>query len=189
MKVKITYPHIEKKKRHRQDIINWIKWSFLSSASICIFLNLVIGGSLWSLIVTWALWIAWSFIIWPDLVECNRISLWMRLVTGTAVLLSIITILYAPNAATEGLPLVWFIGISVAGVLFFTDLERQKQNMMPMIMLIAICLIFSVRGIIVGRITWEIIAMGISAFILLIACFLVLRNGFLREIKKRFHVR
>lgn len=189
MTIKITYPRLNKKHWKRQSVVARIKWAFLAIAAICAVLNVLTGGPPWSVIVLWALWTAWSFIIWPDLVECNRISLWIRLVVSVAVLLSIIAVLFAPNAAAGGVPLVWFIGITVAGILFFTDLERQQQNMLPMLLLIAVCLATSIGGLLTGNVTWELVAVGAFALAILVACMVVMRNGFVREVKKRFHTR
>lgn len=189
MTINITYPQLAKKRLKRQHNMTRIKWLFLGAAALCALLNLLIGGQPWSVIVLWALWTIWSFLVWPDLIECNRISLWIRLVVSAAVLLQIIAVLFAPNAAAQGVPLVWLIGITGAGVLFFTDLERQQQNMLPMLLLIAVCLAASLYGLLRGRMTWELMAMGAFALAILIACLAVMRNGFAREIKKRFHRR
>ncbi|MDL2257953.1 DUF6320 domain-containing protein [Eubacteriales bacterium OttesenSCG-928-K08] len=189
MKIKITYPHIADKKWPRKKVIALIRLVFLGIAALCVFLNIVTKTSPWSVIVLWALFTTWSFIIWPDLVEFNRISLWIRLVTSTAVLLNIIAALFSPNAATAGVPIVWFIGVTVSGILFFTDLERQKQNMLPMLLLIFVCIFSSISGLILRGVSWELIVMGVFALALLVACFIVMRNGFVQEVKKRFHTR
>ncbi|MDL2217345.1 DUF6320 domain-containing protein [Christensenellaceae bacterium OttesenSCG-928-M15] len=189
MKVKITYPQVEKKKMWRQDMIEWAKWLFLFAAIACIAVNAATGGPAWCLIGIWSFGMIWSFLISPELVEQNRISVWIGLITSASILLLIIDALFRAGWSAMVVPLVHFGGLAVAGILFFTDLERQKQNMLPMLLLIAAGLMSFAGGLLLGRRNWALIAMGAFAFALLIACIAVLRNGFAREIKKRFHIR
>ncbi len=186
MKVNITYPHAEKRLECRRSLLLWSKWILFAACALCVFLNLVIGGPAWSVIVVWAGWTCWSFLIWPDLVSCNRMSLWIRMVLSAALLLSIIALLFT-QSARNGIPLVWFIGESVAGALFFTDLSRQKQNMPPMLLLLAMGLMISVFGMIFVGITWEFIATGIAAVIIIIAGISLLGDELIQAIKKTIH--
>lgn len=189
MTVKITYPKVAKTKMWRQDIINWAKWIFVLVSIICALVNLAAGGPAWSLISIWGLWMVWSFFISPVLVEYNRISSWFRFLTNSSIMLFIIDSLSFSGWSIMVVPIVQFGGLAVSAILFFTDFERQKQNMLPMLLLTVICLIYSIGGLLLGRVTWEMITMGAIAFLLLIACFVVLGNGFVREFKKRFHTR
>lgn len=188
MKINITYPHIEKKKRQRQDIINQAKWPFVLAAVACAIVNISVGPPAWSLIALWSIWMVWTIVISPDLVEYNRIRLWIRLITNTSVLLIIIDLLFPPGWSIDVVPIVYFSGMAIAGVLFFTDLVRQKQNMMPMLTLIAIALISSAAGLIIWH-NWELIVMGATALTLLIVSIIVLGKDFVREFQKRFHIR
>ena len=79
----------------------------------------------------------------------------------------------------------------MSGVLFFTDLERQKQNMQPMLLLIILSLIGSGVGLPVWQeeSRWALAVMGMVALVLLIACIATLGSDFLRELKRRFHVK
>ena len=97
MKVKIVYPHVETKKPQRQDVIHWAKWPFLLSAFVCAVVNVAVGGPAWCLIALWSLWMVWSFLISPDMVEYNRISVWIKLITSTSILLMIIDALFLPG--------------------------------------------------------------------------------------------
>jgi len=189
MKVKITYPTVERKRIQRQDVIRWGKWLFLLAAIICVVVNTATGPPAWCIIGAWSFWVIWSFLISPALIEYNRISLWIRLITSTSIMLVIIDALFQSGWSIMVVPLVQFGGLAMASILFFTDLDKQKQNMMPMLLLLAACLFSSISGLLLGRITWEVIVMGAFAFVLLVVCFLVLGNDFIREIKKRFHMR
>lgn len=191
MRVNITYPHVEKKRLQRQDIIRLAGWPFVLSALVCAVVNIATGGPAWSVMVMWSLWMVWSFAISPDLVEYNRISVWIRLITSTSILLILIDLLFTGGWSVEVVANVCFSGLFVAGVLFFTDLDRQKQNMLPMLQLIGISLLASIIGLPLwprdGR--WALIVLVCVAAALLVVCLVVLRRDFVRELKKRFHAR
>ena len=194
MNIKITYPEKSersfRKQFQRYKIISWAKWPFLFAAYICPIINIFTGGLAWSVVVVWSLWIVWSFMFSPELVEINRISLFVKLLTNAAILLILIDTLLSPGWAIEVVPIVGFSGLAVAGILLFTDIDRQKQNMMPIIMLIVISFISSVSGLIIWSQEdrkWALAIMGAFALALLVAGIAVLGNDFIREIKRRFH--
>lgn len=188
MTVKISYPHVERRTQLRQITLPYAKWILFSVGALCLLLNLIIGGPWWSAIVLWACITCWSFLIWPDLVALNRISLWIRIVLNAALLLTVIAFLFS-RSASRGIPLVWFIGETVSAALFLTDIQRQKQNMAPMLLLLAIGLVTSVAGLIFDAVAWEYIATGVAAIIILFVCVALLGNDFLQAIKKAIHTR
>lgn len=192
MKIEITYPKKGERKLNRRDIINWAKWPFLFAAYICPVLNIAIGGQAWSVIVLWSLWILWSFTFSPELVEINRISLFVKLVANAAILLILIDVLISPGWAVGVVPIICFGGMTVAGTLFFTDLDRQKQNIMPMHTLTIVSLIASIVGMVIWREhehLWAIALMGAFALALIVAELVILGNDFIRDVKKRFHTK
>ncbi len=191
MKVDITYPRQNRKKLQLNRIRDWIKRPFLFAAYICPILNLCTGGKAWSIIVLWSLWITWSFVFSPDLVEYNRISQIVKLVADVSALLIMIDRLLAPGWANEVVPLVCFSGLVVTGVLFFTDLDRQRQNMMPMLWMILISIISAIISfpLWMEESGWTVVLMGAVAVALLYACYSVLGRDLVRELKKRFHTK
>lgn len=189
MNVKITYPHVEEKKIRRQDVIQWAKWPFLLAAIACAAVNIATGLPAWCLISIWACWMVWSFFISPELVERNRISLWIHFITSTAILLFLIDMLFPSGWSAIVVPIVYFGGLLIAGIMFFSNFQKQKQNMMPLLLLLATCFFYSISQLLWGRMNWETMVMGISGIVLLAVCLIVLGKDFLREIKKRFHTR
>ena len=191
MKVKVTYPSIQKEKVQRSDIIKWAKWLFLFAAYICPIINICTGGKAWSVIVLWSLFIVWSLIFSPSVIEYNRISQSIKLITQSCILLILINALLTPGWAAEVVPIVCFSGLIVVGVLFFTDLERQKHNMLPMLLLTIVAFIAAVIGLIVLHdcSRWPLVVMGAISFALLIACVLVFDGELVRELKKLFHAK
>ena len=191
MELKITYPPVGKRKLQQKKLIAIMRWPFLFAAYICPILNLVTGGKAWSLIVLMSLYTVWTLVLSPDLVEYNRISQFIKLITCSCILLALIDIFLAPGWAIEVVPIVCFCGLAISGILFFTDLERQKQNMLPMLLLIFLALIGSVIGLCLWHeeSRWALAVMGAFALALLVACVITLGNDFTRELKRRFHTK
>lgn len=189
MKVKITYPHLSRRKLRLVEWNYMIRWPFLFAAYMCPIINLVIGGKAWSVVVLWALLILWTLIFSPSLVEYNRISQFTKTVAYGAILLILIDVLLSPGWAREVITIGFFVSLLVTGILFFTDLEKQKQNMMPMLWMIFISLLGVIASYVfwLKKSGWEVIVVGSVAVALLIASILVLRRGFIQELKKRFH--
>ncbi len=191
MKLKITYPPVEKRKLQRRHFLRIIRWPVLFAVVMSPVVNYIIGGKAWSLIVLMSIYMAWSLVLSPDLVEYNRISQSIKLISFSCSLLAMIDFFLSPGWAIDVVPIVCFGGLVITGILFFTDLDRQKQNMLPMLFLIVIAILGSIVGVSIWRENsgWPLIIMGATAGLLLLACIITPRGEFLRELKKRFHVK
>lgn len=189
MKIEITYPSFRKQRGARNEAIRILKWPFLFAAYLCPILNLFTGGNAWSIIVVWSIWMVWSNAVAPSLVEYNLISQLIKLIAQSCILLLLIDVLLTPGFAIEVVPIVCFCGLTLSGILFFSDMERQQQNMMPMLMLCGVSLVCSVFGLLLWwhrENAWALLVLGAFALALLIACFLQMGSAFLRNLKKYF---
>lgn len=191
MKIKNTYPSVEKGKFGRKKLLNILRWPFLLAAFGAMTANLAIGGPYWFIIVILSLYIVWKLLLSTDLVEYNRISQSIKLVIFSCLMLTLIDILLAPGWAIFVVPIVCFSGLAFCAVLFFTDLETQKHNMLPLILLIffsiiasGICLIFWHE-----HDFWPFIVLGGISLFLLISFVIVLGSDFRLEMKRRFHIK
>lgn len=191
MDVKITYPPQKKRGLQRRDVLNIARWVFLAAAYVCVSVNISTGGKAWSVIVLWSQWTVWTLLLAPDLVEYNRISQAIKAIADVAILLILIELLITSGWAVRVVPLVSFGGLVIGGALFFTDLSRQKQNIMPLLVLTVLSFLSSIAGLAIWKdfTRWPFIVMGFLALAMLAACFAVLGRGLLREIKKRFHTK
>lgn len=189
MKIKITYPEVAPDKVKHQKFINFIKWPILIAVIICPILNIVTGGKAWSLVVLMSIYMVWDLVISRDLVEYNRISQFVKLITLTGLLLTIIDIFLAPGWAIEAVSILIFSGLIVTAILFFTDLERQKQNIFPFLFLILLSIFSSIIGLSFyhQEDNWGLAVMGGIALILLVALNIVLKDNIINELKKGFH--
>lgn len=191
MELEIIYPAVEKKRMQRKKLLAVMRWPFLLAAVICPVMNIVTGGKAWSLVVLMSLYMAWNLLLSTDLVEYNRISQFIKLICCSCILLAIIDIFLAPGWAIEVVPIVCFCALTVSGVLFFTDFERQKQNMLPLLFLIFLCLGGAVLGLCLWHeeSRWALAVMGVFALVLLSAVAVSMGSGLLRELRRRFHTK
>lgn len=191
MKIKITYPKVSPKIIKHQRLINFMKWPLLIAVVICPIINLITGGKAWSLVVLMSIYMAWDLVISRDLVEYNRISQFVKLITLTSLLLITIDIFLAPGWALEAVPILIFSGLIITSVLFFTDIERQKQNIFPFLFLILLSIFSSIVGLSFyhEKDSWPLTVMGIVALFLLITLSITLKENIINELKKGFSVK
>ena len=189
MDIKITYPPVSKRQKRLAILTEILRWLALIACIVCPVVNLCIGGKAWSIVVIMGLYMLWTLVLSPDLVEYNRISQFIKLILCACVLMGLIDYFLAPGWALDVICIVAFGALIVCAILFFSDLQRQKQNMMPMLTLILLCLIGCATGVGIWReqAGWSIFVMGGIALALLIACIFVLGKDFVRELKRRFH--
>ena len=191
MKIKITYPKVSPKIIKHQRLINFMKWPLLIAVVICPIINLITGGKAWSLVVLMSIYMAWDLVISRDLVEYNRISQFVKLITLTSLLLITIDVFLAPGWALEAVPILIFSGLIVTSVLFFTDIERQKQNIFPFLFLILLSIFSSIIGLSFyhEKDSWPLTVMGAVALFLLITLTITLKENIINELKKGFSVK
>ena len=191
MKIKITYPKVSPKIIKHQRLINFMKWLLLIAVVICPIINLITEGKAWSLVVLMSIYMAWDLVISRDLVEYNRISQFVKLITLTSLLLITIDVFLAPGCALEAVPILIFSGLIVTSVLFFTDIERQKQNIFPFLFLILLSIFSSIIGLSFyhGKDSWPLTVMGAVALFLLITLSITLKENIINELKKGFSVK
>lgn len=191
MKIKITYPKVSPKIIKHQRLINFMKWPLLITVVICPIINLITGGKAWSLVVLMSIYMAWNLVISRDLVEYNRISQFVKLITLTSLLLITIDVFLAPGWALEAVPILIFSGLIVTSVLFFTDIEKQKQNIFPFLFLILLSIFSSIIGLSFyhEKDSWPLTVMGIVALFLLVTLSITLKENIINELKKGFSVK
>lgn len=191
MKIKITYPKVSPKIIKHQRLINFMKWPLLIAVVICPIINLITGGKAWSLVVLMSIYMAWDLVISRDLVEYNRISQFVKLITLTSLLLITIDIFLSPGWALDTVPILIFSGLIVTSVLFFTDIERQKQNIFPFLFLILLSIFSSIIGLSFyhEKDSWPLTVMGAVALFLLITLTITLKENIINELKKGFSVK
>lgn len=137
----------------------------------------------------WGLLSLWTVCLNRPLVEFNRISKTANPLLYAAVMMVLIEVFLVSGWAELVMPIVCFGMLIIMGVLFFSDLRRQTQNIMPMLWAAAGSLIaFICAWIVMPKLTWPVIVMGAVAAALFIASGIALKGGLWLELKKRFHM-
>lgn len=191
MKINITYPLPKGKSYTRRRLLKVLKWPFILSSIACVIVNICVGKPYWSCIVIVSLLALWKLVFSLDLVEYNRISQVIKSTLYVVILVTLINFLIVPIWTLGVLCIICFSALILAGVLFLTDIKRQKQNMLPMFFFIIVTMIASVIGFMNSDSSnlWTVIVMASLSFVLLLVCIFVLRVDFIRELKKGFHIK
>ncbi len=189
MKVDIIYPLPPKKSRVIETIIEIVKWLFIASVIIAPITNIFVGKQAWSLLVMWPIYVIWKSVVNRDSIEFNRISQGSKLLIYVCILLLIINFVFSFNWGGFVIPLVYLSMLITISVFFFTNITKQRQNIMPLIWLITISIIaFSASVIGWPKLNWPMIVLGCVSFVILFVCVIILKNDLLLEFKKKFHV-
>ena len=191
MFIKNTYPIANGKGVMRKRYLKYLGWPFIIGTILSILINLIIGGLWLSLIVVFGLYIVWHLILEIDLVEYNRISQFIKATIYSCILMFLIDTFLIGGWALDVISIVSFASVIISGLLFFTDLNRQKQNMLPMLFLMFIAIVWSIVGLLSALEikSWTLIVLGSVTIALLCAIIITLRGDFLREIKCRLHIK
>lgn len=191
MNIKIVYPKVNRKTLARRAALNILRWPFMVAAVVCPIVNLIFGGVWWSLIVVSSLYFIWNLFISIDLIEYNRISQFIKLTIYSCIMMFLIDTFLVSGWALDAISIVSFSSIIISGILLFTDFTRQKQNMLPILLLIIIAIIWCVVGFVTALEikSWTLIVLGGATLLFLLMIIVVLRGDFFREISCRIHTK
>jgi hypothetical protein len=133
----------------------------------------------------------WHLVIATDLIEYNRISQFIKATIYSCILMFLIDTFLVSGWAFDVISIVCFGSLIISGLLFYTDFNKQKQNMLPILYLIVIAIIWTVVGLFsaLEMQSWPLIVLGSIAVLLLLTIIITLRGDFIREIKCRFHMK
>jgi hypothetical protein len=197
MNIKITYPQLSKKRATREKLIRILRLPFILLAIACPIVNLAVGGPAWSVIALFSLYMVWNLAVAIDLIEYNRTSQFIKFISYSVIMLILIDTLLTPssNWGEIVIPIVAFSGLVVAAVLFFTDFERQRHNLMPLLVIDVICFLAAIVALAYiltvapEKTAWPYIVMGSVSLALLVSFILTLKGGFFAELKRRYHAK
>ena len=191
MHVKNTYPSVKRGSGNRRRMLAIVRWPLLGVILASGIVNLAVGGPLWSIIVAFSIYMLWTLVLSPDLVEYNRISQSIKIVIWSCVLLALVDILLVSGFALFVIPIVCFGGMTVCIVLFFTNLETQKHNMLPLVNFIFASIVGSAITLYFhhGVGDWPLMVLLGLSVVCLFALIVVLGQDFRREMKRRFHIK
>lgn len=191
MKINYTYPVPEKKIRTRRKAQFVCLLVFLALGLASIIVNICVGGKAWSAIACWGLFMVYSLTISPDVIEFNRISQSVKVAVYSCIMLILIDRFLVSGWAVGVVSIVCFAVLIGVCVLLYTDFERQRHNMLPIIIFAVITLVGSLIIFAVQKenVIWQaIVALSLSVAVL-IECLIIMKSNFKNEITKIFHVK
>ncbi len=190
MDFEVIYPKIKKQSLAMLRVRYIFGILFLVSSVACVAVNLILRGPAWSVVVLWSLYMVWTLCLKLPLVDRNLINLGVRFAVMTVILLILIDRLLAPGWAEFVVPLVAYGALIVLAVLFFVNVSKQRQNVMPLVFLTVCVVIASAIALFVFSLTsWPMIVLACVAVALLVATVFTLRTRLFSEIRKRFHIK
>lgn len=137
----------------------------------------------------WSMWFTWTSFVSRPLVENSLISQATRFLLNSCILLVLIQVFLNGSLVNFVIPIVCFGVLVFLGIIFFMDISKQKQNIMPMLFVIGGSLAVIICAFIGWlSLNWPTIALGSTAFAMLVASMVILRRQFFTELKKRFHI-
>jgi len=189
LQINVTYPKPQKRKSHRSIIIGIARDIFLLAALMCAAINIWSGGKAWSVIVIWALYMIWSMLVYPDMIEYNRISQFTKAIVQSCVMLVLIDVFITSGWAANVVSIICFGSLIAVCLLLYTDFERQRHNLLPVILLSALSLITSAVLMIIsgGNIRWQLPVTCVLSFVVLAVCMKTMGWNIKSELKKMFH--
>ncbi len=189
MNIKVVYPAKNIRRDLRRNAIFYAKWPFILAAIATLVVNLLVGAPYWSAIALWGLWMVWSFVFTPTLIEHNRTSIAVKTSINTTIMIVIIYFVFPTWPGIEIAALVVGGGLILTATLFFTNVSRQRQNVFPLLIFLLIAVVFAGVALFFRSekpLGWAmIVAISLAAAIFLSTA-IILRINFWRELKKRF---
>src|SRR5690606_22991895 len=189
LQINKTYPKPQKRKSHRSIIIGITKDIFLLSALLCAALNAWSGGKAWSVIVIWALFMIWTMFVSPDMIEYNRISQFTKAIVQSCIMLVLIDVFITSGWAANVVSIICFGSLIAVCLLLYTDFERQRHNLRPIILFSILSLIVTAVLVIIskGKVSWQVLVTFVLSFAVLAVCVKTMGWNIKSELKKMFH--
>lgn len=189
MNVNVVYPKRSIRRDVRRAFIYYGKWIFLLAGIISLVVNHIYHAFWWSPIVIWSLWSLWQLIFNPTLIGHNRTSIAVKASFNITILVGIIYVVYPTWPGIEVAAMVVGTGLIISAVLFFSNISRQKQNVLPFLIFILITIVFASIALAFRRnepLVWAIIVALSVAVAIFLSTIIILRINYFKELKKRF---
>lgn len=187
---RITYAKMKKGNLFMYRLRQIMKWLFILGILVSPIVNYFTGGPAWSVIVVVSIIFAWTTLLSPSVLEITTIGMTFRLGSFSIILTALIGLLLSPGWLGFILPIIGFSTLALSGILFFSELHKHRNNIMPLIWEILIALIaFLVLFLRSEKLNWPTITMGGLAAIMAVTGLIAFHKDIWRELKKRFHTK
>jgi len=191
MEIKIIYPIRRRRASFWKFCCKTYTLIFVLSLFICPFINIIVGGKAWSVVVLLSAYTIWSSFISPSLYELNRTSQSIKLFMSILLLLISIDLLITGGWGMFVIPIVSFGELIICSALFFSDFERQKHNAIPFLFVSILAFIAGTVGIFAPfvEIRWVFIVLASISFCVLVCTIILLQKTIILDIKKQLNTK
>ncbi len=191
MQIKNTYPKITKGSANRRRMLRILRWPFIAIALASVIVNVIVGKPYWCVVAVAALLVIWNLALSTDLVEYNKISQAIKAVVWSCLILLLIEIFLVPIYAVFVIPIVSFGGIIACMIFLFVDTETQKHNLLPLINFIFLSIVGSAAALYFfpAARNWPFIVLLGESVLFLAVLIILLGQDFVRELRRRFHIK
>ena len=191
MDVKNIYPHIKLRSRF------WKVFCFIYNIVfvLCIFIlpliNFLVKGKAWSVVALFSMFAVWRIFITPSQFEINRTDETLKSLIYILILLGLIEVFLVGGWAITVIPIICFVGITIAFILFISDLEGQKHHGLTFIFFLLLCIAAGLVGIFLDSVKekWVFIVLASVAFAALVTTILTLKTTIIEDFKKKISVK
>ncbi|MEG0742623.1 MAG: DUF6320 domain-containing protein [Clostridia bacterium] len=189
MRVHVTYPPKTARSfwlRNRREL--W-RSLFLLVGYTCLLINLLGGGSLWSLIAIGGLVVGWIILLYRPQVENTVIKKLCDSLIAVCLYLFLLDSLLGSGWGAIVVPIVYFGDLIIIGAYFGVFFKKQKRNFLPLFELMLAGVIASVLALAgLGRLDWPMLVAGSVSLGLLIVLLALFWKPLSREFQKKFHL-
>ena len=187
MNPKIIYPVPERQSLFYRYLRNIVRIVFLVAALVCLIVNLLVKGKMWSLVVIWSLFSVWRLVFSLRLVEFSIFAHANKVTFYLVVLLFLIDHFLVPGWAETVIPIVLFADLLVMFVIYFAIYDRKERHLISIVLLGVLNLItipYSLHSWPISN--WIAFAFQCASLLLFVTLLLINRNELIYEIRARF---
>lgn len=188
MKVHITYPAARRSFWKRNAKSLW-RSLFLLAGYICLLIDLLTGGSPWSLIVIGGLMVVWVIFFYQPQVENTLTKKFCDSALVICLFLFLLDGVVGGGWSGFVVPIVFFGDLILIGGFFLFSFHKRKRDFLPFFELLMIGMVSTLTALIgFRRLNWPMIVVGSVSLGLLVLTFALFWREITREIRKKFHV-
>jgi hypothetical protein len=187
MNPKIIYPVPERQSLFYRYLRNIVRIVFLVAALVCLIVNFLVKGKMWSLVVIWSLFSVWRLVFSLRLVEFSIFAHANKVTFYLVVLLFLIDHFLVPGWAETVIPIVLFADLLVMFVIFFAIYDRKERHLISIVLLGVLNLItipYSLHSWPISN--WIAFAFQCASLLLFVTLLLINRKELIYEIRARF---
>ncbi|MBR2282680.1 MAG: hypothetical protein IJ863_08665 [Spirochaetales bacterium] len=186
----IQYPRQRRSSLFLYTLRRILKLVCLMALIACPLVNCITGGQAWSVVAVAGTLFFWRTFLSPDIIEFTSIGQVFRLGSFAIIETTLIGVFLSPGWIGFVLPIIAFGTILASAFIFVLNINKRKNNIMPLIWEIILALAaFLAMYIRMPKLNWPTITMGSVAGAFAVLGVAVFHSAIRQELRKRFHTK